>query len=207
MKNFNVVSCAAVAALAGIGAPVGADTITLSDNGVHYFDSTISLVNLRNATTLHVHEPANVTLRLDAANQSKTHFHGGFIKRIDTWHQAALEMLGGHTDQLYANNSSTVEIRGGTLDWLYVNGGSRVDVYGMADLELQPFVRQFDYLRYRLVGTLLDGSSVSTWIWVDDSQGATAEINLVIHAIPLPGPAGMAMAGLGICCAVRRRRA
>lgn len=206
MKKSMIVSCAAVAALAGIGAPASANTITLNDSGVHHFDGSTAIMNLHNSTTLHVHEPADITVRLNAHNQSKTHLHGGSIQRIDVFHQAAIEMLGGYSKELHAFNSSSVEIRGGTLEWLYINDNSKVEIHGMADLELVPFPGWSHYTRYRVLGTLLDGTQSGTWVWLDHSQGADAEINLVIHAIPLPGPAGMVLAGLGAICIVTRRR-
>ncbi len=225
MKKFNVVSCAALAALAGIGAPAWANTITLSDNGVHHFGSTIAQINLRNATTLYVDEPANIANVLDAANQSMTHFNGGYIRYSFLWQQAALEMLGGATEEIHANHSSTVGIRGGSVGEVFaysssvvdIHGGdigamrlygsSTINIYGMEDLELRPLVPLRDYIRYKLVGTLLDGSPIDAWVWLDNSSGASPELNLVIQVIPLPGPAGMAMAGLGALCVVRRRRA
>ncbi|TVS08576.1 MAG: hypothetical protein EA423_01130 [Phycisphaerales bacterium] len=224
MKKFNVVSCAAAAALAGIGAPVSANTITLSDNGVHYFDSTIAQINLRNATTLHVDEPANITTTLDATNQTMTHFNGGSIRWIFLWHQAALEMLGGSNEELYVNNRSTADIRGGSVGEVFtysssvvdirggdigamrLHGSSTINIYGMEDLELRPLVPLLNYIRYKLVGTLQDGSPIDAWVWLDGSSGASPELNLIIQVIPLPGPAGMGLAGLGALCAVRRRR-
>lgn len=207
MKKFKAVSCAAVAALAGVGAHASAVTITLNDNGVHHFDGSVAFAYLHQSTTLHVHEPAAISHRLQAFNQSKAYFHGGSIQRIDALNRASVEMLGGDSSELHANNSTTVEIRGGTLGQLFINDNSKVEIHGMSDLELVPFPTINNYTRFRVRGTLLDGTESSTWIWLDHSQGAEAEINLVIHAIPLPGPAGMALAGLGALCAVRRRRA
>ena len=128
---------------------------------------------------------------LQSFDSGIAHLSGGTVDGFVITHDSStIHMSGGSAVLLMLMDASTLNLSGGSIgSWMEVNGSSTLNVFGY-DLAIQDDV---------LTGTLADDTPVNNEIRLSDNA------QIILHEIPEPASALLALVGLAAVLGWRRR--
>lgn len=204
--------CCACRSAAALGPTSGDISTTIPFISVHGTDA-VRILSGANVSYLDAYDSSSARVlageisHLTLHDRSSARIEGGTISYVNVLDQSTVQIDGGIISYVKPGSSGRVEIRNlSDLSWLWLSGTGQAHVYG----------RNLRFSSGRLFGNWANGRSFEFWAVRSETPSAPPVTGpypqgLVLHEIPEPAAAGLAIAGI---CAIwgrlrpsaRRRR-